>query len=205
MSNVSSKLNKVRQRIQTRAYAVICLILALAVGYYSYSNLTKYLELRNGLQENEALASSLKSTVASKKAEYDQNKGDFDALRSNIERNLKEIFPSEEDYTVLTKKMDDIEQELSKPTNPFVVSSIDFQKPIEDENYSVLPFRMTIRSSASNFNRFMHLIENSGALGSQLRLMEIASIRLSFENNEEARTDREKIISFSVQINAYFQ
>ena len=48
--------------------------------------------------------------------------------------------------------------------------------------------------------KFLHLLENSGSLDDQIRLMDIQSIRLNFDGEDDS-----DIINFTVQINAYFQ
>ena len=63
--------------------------------------------------------------------------------------------------------------------------------------------RLSIRSSSSNFTKFLHHIENSGNLESGVRLMDISSIKLNFEDS--SRAGEASIINFNVQINAYFQ
>ena len=125
----------------------------------------------------------------------------IDNIAFGVDEKLEFIFPSTDGYTALTRQLDLFEEELSKKNNPFEISSIEYQTTEELENYSVLPLRMSIESSADNFTKFLHQIENSGSLDDQVRLMDIQSIRLNFSDNE----DESKLIKFTVQINAYFQ
>ena len=91
----------------------------------------------------------------------------------------------------------------SNVCSPFLVSIISYQMPFRNETYGVLPFRMDIISSGRNFTKFLHQIENSGSLDSDLRLIDITSINLSFEDSIKSTT--EDIITYNVQFNAYYQ
>lgn len=204
MARFAYELEKQRQKMYVKAYVLLCLIIILAGGFFFFQKWTEYDGLRKGLSENENLAAVLKTEVAAASADYEGQKDDFSNLNKQIEKDLQTVMPGGDQYTDLTRKIDEIEQNLSSATNVFEVSSLDFQSPIENENYSILPFRMSIRSSATNFVKFLHLIENSGSLTSQLRLMDIPSIRLNFQGNGEQNAEQ-KIINFTVQINAYYQ
>lgn len=198
------KLEERRQKLHIRAYALLCVILTFAMGFYSYTKWTEYDMARRGVSQNKQFITFLRTEVGNEKTVSDTNKPRYNQLGKDIEQKLKIIFPANDDYTALTRQIDSYEEELSKKTSPFEISNIDYQTAIEEENYSILPFRMNIRSSADNFTKFLHLIENSGTLKNKIRLMDISSIRLNFESSDVEEIGPE-IINFSVQINAYFQ
>ncbi len=201
MVNISYTLIKRRQKLYTKAYAVLCLIILLSMGFFSYQKWQEYSLFREAVSKNKELTSILRDSVTDEKSTYEQKKNGFDSLSKEIDEKLEFIFPSTDDYTALTRQLDLFEEELSKKNNPFEISSIEYQPAEELENYSVLPLRMSIESSADNFTKFLHQIENSGSLDDQIRLMDIQSIRLNFSDDE----DESKFIKFTVQINAYFQ
>lgn len=202
MTSISYKILERRQKIHTRVYIVLCLILLAASGFYSYKKWQEYNFISEGVAQNTELVSLLREEVKIEKNNYETEKNGFDNLNNEIEEKLSSIFPTNDNYTALTRQMDAFEKDLAKKNDIFEISNIDYQTPIENENYSVLPMRMNIRSSSENFTKFLHLVENSGALDSDIRLMDISSIRLNFE---EDGGGEDKNINFSVQINAYFQ
>lgn len=204
MPAVTYKLEERRQKLHIRTYALLCAILTFAMGFYSYTKWTEYDMARRGVSQNKQFITFLRTEVGNEKTVSDTNKPKYNQLSKDIEQKLKVIFPANDDYTALTRQIDSYEEDLSKKTSPFEISNIDYQTAIEEENYSILPFRMNIRSSSENFTKFLHLIENSGTLKDKIRLMDISSIRLNFESNDEDQTAPE-IINFAVQINAYFQ
>lgn len=204
MANVSYLVEKRRQKMYIKAYAVLCLALILSLGLYSYKKWQQYTGYRAIVETQKTFITELRDELSDEKAYYEGNKDGFDSLSEEIGANLALIFPAEDDYTALTRQIDDFEKELSKKTNPFEISSIDYQTSLENEFYSILPMRMSIRSSNENFRKFLHLVENSGSLLDQVRLMDISSIRLNFLSSDEDTVGPE-IINFTVQINAYFQ
>lgn len=203
MPEITYKLEERRQKLHIRTYALLCAILAAAMGFYSYTKWTEYDRAVAAVNTNKQFIASLRTQVSNEQAVVDGNKKQYDQLSKETEQKLEVIFPTDDDYTALTRQIDEYEVELSTK-DPFEISNIDYQAPVEGENYSVLPFRMNIRSSSDNFDKFLHLIENSGALKNKIRLMDISSIRLNFEN-AETEAGVPGIINFSVQINAYFQ
>lgn len=192
--------------MQIKSYGAMILIIVLAMGFYSFSNWKEYSAVKKLSSANALYIQELRKEVADEKAAFDAKKINFDALNKEIESKLANIFPSGNDYTSLTKQIDTFEENLSKRTSPFEVSNIDYQDVVEGEFFSILPMRMTIRSSNDNFRKFLHWVENSGSLNDQVRLMDITSIRLNFETEEDQGTNRtSELINFTVQMNAYFK
>jgi len=204
MANASYQLLKRRQTMYIKAYGILCLVLTISVGFYSYIKWTQYSRYKQVVEKNRAFIEELRDEVSDEKAIYESKKDDFDGLRKEIEDKLNFIFPANDDYTILTRQIDQFEAELSKKNSPFEISSLSYQDGVQTDLYSILPLRMSIRSSRENFNKFLHLVENSGALNDEIRLMDISSIRLNFPTRNSQESGPE-IITFTVQINAYFQ
>lgn len=204
MTNINYKLEERRQQMYIRTYAILCLLFISLMGFYTYSKWVDYQLANQGITQNKNFIASLTNNVTTEKAVADIKNEESVQLNKDIAQKLKVIFPTVDDYTNLTKQMDAYEVQLSTKSNPFEVSNIDYQDPIKNDTYSILPMRMSIRSSKDNFTKFLHMVENSGSLKENKRLMDISSIRLNFENNDQ-NSGASEIISFSVQINAYFQ
>jgi len=205
MSNISEKILKQRERIQKQAYFVLCLILVVGMGFYSYTKYLKFSTSLKGVEQNRTTISSIKNILDTEKDIYDKNMKSFSESSAVIQKQVETVFPKEDQYTDLTREIDLIEKTLGG-MDYFSVSNIEYQKPNQTEYYSVLPIRMNIKSSAQNFVTFLHLIENSGAMDDQVRLMDMSSIRLNFDKNQKKYAGApQEIINFSVLLNAYFQ
>lgn len=179
-------------------------MLLISMGFYTYQKWTAYSFALRGIETNKLYTEILGDSVVDEKAEYDDKRAAFDELNEEIANKLQNIFPAEDNYTELTRQLDVYEKDLKGRNNEFEVSSLDYQQAINTEGatYSVLPFRMNIRSSVENFTNFLHLIESSGSLDEEIRLMDISSIRLSFPGESD---EANQPIQFSVQLNAYYQ
>lgn len=199
--------------MHVRAYAMLCLVLLVAVGFYSYQKWNDYVMAKKVLESNGEFIGALKDEVSDEKSDYEVNRNSFLALNKEIEDKLSVIFPETDEYTELTRQMDGIEEDLSSPKNPFEISSIKYNNVVKTDKYSILPFSMNIRASTENFEEFLHKVENSGSLLDQIRLMDIDSIRLNFGQSGSGAgggfgvsgSDEEEAITFTVQINAYYQ
>lgn len=186
-----------------KGYAVLCILLLIAGGFYSYKKWQEYSVSKTILEKNESYIVELRDEVGDEKTLYESKKDNFDNLNVEIQEKLQMVFPSGDNYTALTRQLDEFEQKISTKNSPFEVSNIEYAAPIVAENYSMMPFRMNIHSSSDNFRKFLHLMESSGSLKDQVRLMEVTSIRLNFEEDEEGK--KSEMINFTVQINAYFK
>lgn len=206
MNSIPYKILEKRQSFKVKLYAIFLAILALGIGTYTFLQWQEYSFAQERVRQGENLLNSLNEETLMEKESYDEVSREFEGLYEEIDEKLQSIFPSSDDYTELTRQIDDIELSLAKKSETFEVSNISFQNVIAEEDYNVLPLRMTIRSSRENFTKFLHLVEESGSLESGTRLMDISSIRLNFENAKEEELEGvEDLVSFSVQINAYFQ
>lgn len=203
MPNITYTILKQRQKMNIKIYSVLCALLFVWVGWYFFQKWTAYSAAREAVAQNSVTVETLQTKISEAKGRYDSEKAELGDLQKDVETKLTYVFPTQDDYTVLTRQMDSYEEELFKKNSLFEISSIDFSTPTSDERYSILPVRMNIRSSAANFTKFLHLMENSGSLNDQMRLMDISSIRLNFENSQG--DSALELIDFTVQINAYFQ
>ncbi len=200
MPNVSYTTEKRHQKLYIKVYAVLCLIIIASMGFFSYQKWQEYTLISTAVEKNKDLVAALRNNVSDEKSSYELNKEGFNSMNEEIEEKLEYIFPSADDYTSLTRQIDAFEEELAKKNSPFNISNIEYMTAEIADSYALLPLRMSIESSDDNFTKFLHLLENSGSLDDQVRLMDIQSIRLNF--NEDDGSD---IINFTVQINAYFQ
>ena len=203
MSEVSQNIAKKQIGKKIRTYLLLILFVLVAAGTFSYLKWNEYLYVKDGIKLTASTLTTLESAVVQEKSDYQLVKDDFNTLRKNIEVSIEDVFPTYNDYTNLTRQIDLIESDLASIDDPFEISNITYQEQIAGNNFNILPMRLSIRSSSSNFTKFLHHIENSGNLESGVRLMDISSIKLNFEDS--SRAGEASIINFNVQINAYFQ
>ncbi|MCK9186498.1 hypothetical protein M0P48_03605 [Candidatus Gracilibacteria bacterium] len=205
MPNLSYLIASKRESTQIKSYAILCGVLLIAFGLFTYTKWKEYSDLNTIAEKNKAYIAALQEQGASETAAFDTKKESINTLKTEIESNLTEVFPPADAYTELTMKFDEFEENLSSRDSVFEISNIEYQNVVTQSNYSVLPVRMSIKGSKENFEKFLHYVETSGSLAGKIRLMDVSSIRLNFENTSDLSGKKEEIINFSVQINAYFQ
>lgn len=205
MPNLSYLIAAKREDTQIKSYAVLCGVLLIAFGTFAYMKWQEYSLMNTVVEKNKTYIAALQEEGSNEKASFDTKKAAINELKTEIETSFVEVFPPTDAYTELTRKFDKFEQDLATKDSVFEISNIEYQTPAIGDGYSILPVRMSIRSSQPNFEKFLHYVESSGSLAGKVRLMDISSIRLNFEKGNDLSGKTEEIINFSVQINAYFQ
>lgn len=193
-----------QQKKNVRAYAVLCLTLVLAIGLYGYFKWNDYQIFTRAIEKNHADVVTLNKEKEASEKDFKNGKDVYDKLTTDTQKILTDVFPNKDNYTKLTKAFDAIEEKLNRAKNSFTISNIEYQdvQKSADSTYSFLPVRMTIAASPDNFTKFLQYVEESGSFTDGIRLMDIQSIHLSFNSDEDAA---DQVINFSVKVNAYFQ
>jgi hypothetical protein len=203
MKQTNFKAEIQKQKAHLKIYAILVSVLVLIVGFYTFKQVERYQIATQAIEFSQVSIDQLTSEIVEEESSYNAIKSEFDALYSEINKALSVVFPEKNSLTMITRHIDEIEQELARKDNIFEISNINYQAVLEEAEFMILPFRMNIRSSEENFIKFLHIIENSGSLEEKVRLMEVSSIKLNLPTTNEA--EEENIISFTVKINAYFQ
>jgi hypothetical protein len=101
--------------------------------------------------------------------------------------------------------MENFATNLNTTYPPFEFNNISFQEPIKKDGYVALPFQTTIRTSRTNFDRFLELVKLSGnadpASQDHIRLMDISNISLRYLGVDS--TGKDLGVDFNIQMNAY--
>ena len=190
MAKIDYQLVIQKQKISLKAYAALCLIFLAIVGAYTYFRWVDYSTFKAAIISNESMIDKLGQDSVNEKSDYLEKKSGLEELSGKIEGNLKTVFPSSDNYTELTRAFDAFEQELNRTKNPFVISNIEYQdvQVDPDGNYKYLPLRMNITSSRENFAKFLRYIETSGSILDNVRLMDIQSIHMSFNEDSDRKS-----------------
>jgi hypothetical protein len=194
---------------QLRLYAVLTVVLLAVLGFYSYTNTMKLLDIRAEIETNNNIYSTLTETDNRIANELETVKLENEDLTLTIQNQLDLVMPQGEALTSLTRILERFASDIHRLKNPFMISNLQFvkSKTNEELGYDVLPFKMTIQSSYDNFFKFMEFVENSGTLSDETRLLDIQSIVINFvtptgaENNTSGRDE----INFNVTMNAYYR
>lgn len=194
---------------QLRLYGVLTIMLFIAAGYFTYTNVMNFLEIREQVTNNEVLFEGLDNNSQQIEAELRKVKEENIDLIQTIQNQLDVVLPKSEDYTSLTRSLDNFASEIHRLKNPFLISNLQYSKSKGDSElaYEIMPFKMTIQSSFDNFFKFLKFVETSGTLSDETRLIDIQSIIINFvtPTGTEGNTSGRDEINFNVAMNAYYR
>lgn len=206
---MAKKKLKQNTGLQIKIFGGVSIVLALILGFYLYTNITTYLDMREQTASLNELHNALEETDNRLDTELANNKEGNQELVTAVAEELEYVFPEGEKHTTLTRNIEAFSNDLHRKKDPFLISNLQYGDPqaAEDGDYMVLPFQMTIHSSHDNFIRFLEYVENSGTLTEKTRLLDIQSIVINFvtPKGSQGNTSGKTEINFNVAMNSYFR
>ncbi len=195
----------IRQHYLSRSiklYMIGVVIVGLLVSYYG---IEKYLEYSDKVAIVNDSEKGLAGLTQTKKSDGDlatKVQTDYKEQDEEMRKGLALVFPSQENYTELTKIFDAYFLENNRVNNPIIATDMQFGTPAADTSgkYDVLPISMNITASEANFYKFLSFVQDSGTLTKKLRLLDLKSVQMNFA--EDAGKHK---IQFRAEISAYFQ
>lgn len=157
------------------------LALTIAGGVWQWSELTALKEQTKAMQSEASNLTAFSEELAD---DYKTIKVDVTAAREETEQALTQVFPEEEQLTDLTRMFDDYEVKNNFESNPFFISTINYNQSEEEnantETYRSTTLDITAITSKKNLSKFLEMIESSGSLEASNRLMDVQSLSLSY-------------------------
>jgi Tfp pilus assembly protein PilE len=197
------------QKITT--YTVLIILLLAGSAYYSYQQYMRLTDSQNALAAEQDQSDKLATTGDQYEKDFNNMKTAFNTdFKSTLDA-LQKVFPASEDYTGMTRQLDTFFLSTNPTTDALYNPNLSFSTSQAGEDYSVLPFTMTVQASKEGFDKLMRYIESSGALEGQTRLMDIQSITINLPEQAAAGTtpaggsEGPQILNLSLNMNSYFQ
>ena len=176
---------------------IFLLLVATAVGVWQWNEMSANLIEADSLISEAVTQSAIKDNLI---ADYQDIKVEVDESRERALQEVDLIFPTEEDITNLTRLFDDFAVMNNFSSNPFFISSINYQASleVEGEGYRYVPVSLSVNTSSKNLGEFLEFVETSGSLESEVRLMSIEEMTVNYPSEYGG--------SYNVRftINAYF-
>lgn len=171
------------------------LLVTVVLGVWQFSIMQAYkIETDTFKTQSASLALEKENLID----DYQEIKVDVTAARETAAQELAFVFPTQEDLTNLTRLFDDFATKNNFETNPFFITSINYQDAKDAEGYRYVPVSMNVEASDKNLSKFLEFLETSGSLESEIRLMSIEDMNVSYPS-EYGGT-----YSARFTINAYF-
>lgn len=168
--------------MQDRTKFIIGLLLllgVLALGVWQFNVMRAY-KIDTDTLNTEASTLTLEKKVLID--EYQEIKVDLADDRESANQSLENVFPTDEDLTILTRMFDDFAVKNNFSSNPFFISSINYQSSVKsaDGNYRYVPISLSVKTSEKNLNKFLEYLESSGSLEGKTRLMGIEAMTVNY-------------------------
>lgn len=203
---------KKNYRRSIQSYVFLSVLLLVAAAVYGYFQFTELSAARAALNLEQSQLSQLQTAEKQISQDYVVIKDAYNETYKDMRESINAVLPTEEFYTDLTKQLDEFMYEFNTDKSPIFMSDLKFSKarPEAENDYSVLPFSLTLSTTRQNFEEFLKFVSKSGSLEDGTRLIEITSISISFPTQPVGlsavpETQQSRIINVSVSLNAYFQ
>lgn len=155
-------------------------LLAVLLGVWQWSELRGLNEQALALQSEASNLTSISKTLAD---DYQSIKVEVTAAREQTEQALSQVFPQEEGLTALTRLFDDYSVKNNFESNPFFISSLQYgTNPVDETTgfYQSVLLNLNADTSKKNLSKFLEMIENSGSLEAETRLMSVDNLTISY-------------------------
>lgn len=158
---------------------LVILGLTLVLGLWQWSNFRGNQILRDAYQDD---AQNLTVARGQLTDEYFEIRAQLQEDREIAQKSIDSVLPTGEELTSLSRLLDDFAVRNNFSSNPFFISNMSFQNPVqvEDNVLAYTPVSFSFESSRSNLSKFMEFVEQSGSLGSGVRLMSLDNLSVGY-------------------------
>ncbi len=156
------------------------LLFAVGLGIWQWNELQGMKEQTVALQSE---ASNLRTFSANLAEDYKDIKVEVTAARQETEQSLSQVLPENEDLTALTRLFDDYAVKNNFESNPFFISTIQYATPTDSQEgttYRSTQLNLSADASKRNLSKFLEMIEASGSLEAETRLMSVDNLSISY-------------------------
>ncbi len=193
-------------------YLAMTLVAILTFGAYGYFQYTKWSGTQQAIAQAQSTIEKLRNDSAQYESQYRDLKKSYDEDFKSINDSMTAIYPSEENYTSMTRLLEGFVQQQNKSFDPMDLSDVKYGRPRLDPKteYAILPVTLTLFTTRSNLEKFLTFVKNSGSLDNGVRLMDVRALSISFPSQSQtvaSSTDpgSSEVLNVSVSLNAYYQ
>lgn len=188
-------------------FALALLVLGGTV-YYGINQYNIFQNEKQAIVDNQIRVQEKAEVLEKSKQEFKAFAEERAKKQNDLTKRISAILPPNENYTELTRQLDDYFAEHDTAGNPVFQSSLRFGKGTAVAGItgvSGLPFSMNLEGTRDNFFKFLNFVNQSGSVEKGGRLMDILSIQMNFPEGGESVNDLKQKINFTVDMNAYYQ
>ncbi len=198
--HINPKLKQLYEK-NNRFFLILSIILLVVTGYFSYKYFSELSEVKANVLAFDKVEGKLSKELSDSSVDYATNVEMYTERRAEHLAELNKVFPAEAEKTNFTRFIDDYFFRNNFLSNEIFLKSMVYGSPSATEDYFVLPVSMSITSSRNNFMNFLKYVESSGALQSNVRVMDIKSIDVSFREDDS----KDRVYDYRISLNLYYQ
>lgn|GEM_PF-1308517 len=198
--HVNPKLKQMYEK-NNQFFTVLSILLLLITGYFSYVHFSELSMVKADIASLEKVESDLTKTLSDSSVDYATKTELYTERRKGHLAELEKVFPADAEKTNFTRFIDDYFFRNNFLSNEIFLKSMIYGQANQEDGYMVLPVSMSITSSKNNFTNFLKYVENSGALQSNVRVMDIKSIDVTFREDD----NKNRLYDYRVSLNVYYQ
>lgn len=197
---INPKLKQLYEK-NDRFFLILSIVILIVTGYFSFKY---YVELKNVKADVVSFAQveqKLTKTLSDSSVDFTTKSDLFTERRSEHLAELEKVFPLDSNKTNFTRFVDDYFFKNNFLSNEIFLKSMVYGNPTAGEGYYTLPVSMSITSSKTNFMNFLRYVESSGAIQSNVRVMDIKSIDVTFREDDKGG----RLYDYRISLNIYYQ
>lgn len=198
--SINPKLKQLYEK-NDRFFLILGVILLLVTGYFSFKYYSELRSVKADIISFDKVEKNLTKTLSDSNVDFTTKVESFTERSSGHLSELEKVFPLDSDKTNFTRFIDDYFFRNNFLSNEIFLKSMVYGNPSVEEGYYVLPVSMSITSSKTNFMNFLRFVESSGAIESNVRVMDIKSIDVTFREDDSGG----RLYDYRISLNIYYQ
>lgn len=198
--SINPKLKQLYEK-NDRFFLILGVILLIVTGYFSFKYYSELRSVKADIISFDKVEANLTKTLSDSNVDFTTKVDLFTERSSGHLSELEKVFPLDSDKTNFTRFIDDYFFRNNFLSNEIFLKSMVYGNQSVEEGYYVLPVSMSITSSKTNFMNFLRFVESSGAIESNVRVMDIKSIDVTFREDDSGG----RLYDYSISLNIYYQ
>ncbi len=202
-------------------FALAGIIVFSTLVLHSYPKFQEMQQLKSDIRETETKINEQEEKKQQLQKELEEIADEYEIVLEEWKPILDQVLPQQNPTDQVVRFLEEFSLASDTKSHPMKIENISFSSALEEESYSVLPFRMSVEADEYNFILFLERVKNSGSLKKsdfyKLEPVPIMSIESISVNLPEQRINTPRIISlgdeglevetfiFTVEMEAYFR
>ena len=182
-------------------FIVLSVLLLLVTGYFSYKYFSELHQVKADILSLEKVEKTISQELSDSSVDFATKTELYTERRSEHLSELEKVFPTDSEKTNFTRFIDDYFFRNNFLSNEIFLKSMVYGQASAMDGYYVMPVSMSITSSKNNFMNFLKYVESSGALQSNVRVMDIKSIDVTFREDD----NKNRLYDYRISLNVYYQ